>query len=337
MTTTLLVTVDTEEDDAWSGFRATGNTVQNVAGWDRFQELCDRYGVQPTYLVDESVIDDEAAADLLSTYEREGRAEIGAHLHPWCSPPFEEEINHKNSYLCNLPESLQRAKLVHLTDRITAVFGHRPTSFRAGRYGIDHVGVGILAELGYIVDSSVIPFTDYSGEHGPNFKSAPHLPYFPSRDNLSKPAASGDILEVPVGVGFSRSNFAKAQRWRDLAAAPGLKQLRAVGILDRIGIARRIKLSPEQSDVFEMRALIDALRAQHAPCAVLMLHSSSLVEGMSPYVRLRDDLERLFDRLDGVFHYCRNDCGMPTATLSRFAEQFRLNLHEQTATATAIS
>lgn len=331
MTTSLLVTVDTEEDDAWSDFRATGNAVRNAAGLDRFQRLCDKHGVSPTYLVDEPVIDDHLAIEKLSKFQRDGRAEIGAHLHPWCGQPYEEEINDRNSYLCNLPESLQRAKLEHLTKRIEETFG-RPTSFRAGRYGLDHVGAGILTDLGYVVDSSVIPFTNYAAQHGPNFENAPHRPYYPSSHDLCTPIARGDLLEIPVGVGFNRSNFARAKKWRDTAMAPGLRQLRMVGILDRLGIAQRIKLSPEQSDASRMKTLIDALREQQAPCAVLMLHSSSLIRGTSPYVRTEEALGRLFRRLDDVFAYCRVRLQMCGPTLSEFASEYRQHHASRTAT-----
>lgn len=175
----LIVTIDTEEEGLWGGaYRATGNTVENVRrGVGRFQELCDRFGIRPTYLVDAPVVEDDYAAGLLREIQDDGRAEIGAHVHPWCNLPFEEELNARNSYLCNLPERLQRDKIVWLTDAIEARFGRRPTSFRAGRYGLDIAGARILYDLGYVVDSSVTPFMDHSRDGGPNFEDAPFLPY----------------------------------------------------------------------------------------------------------------------------------------------------------------
>src|SRR5262245_26219040 len=179
MMSTLIVTIDTEEEGLWGGcYRRTGNTVENIQHVPRFQALCDGFGVRPTYLIDAAVVEDERAAGLLRKIQDDGRCEIGTHLHPWCNPPFEEEIVPRNSYLCNLPLPLQRAKLSWLTERIEERMARRPTAFRAGRYGLDIVGARLLEALGYAVDSSVIPFTSYSGEEGPDFSDAPQTPYF---------------------------------------------------------------------------------------------------------------------------------------------------------------
>jgi len=184
----LVVTVDTEEEGLWSGrYLRHGNSCRNVSlGLPRLQNLCESFGIRPTYLVDAAVLDDVDAVRFLDTVHQKGGCEIGAHCHPWCNPPYEEEPSDRNSFLCNLPENLQRAKLKWLTDRITKLFGVRPTSFRAGRYGLDHRGFSILNELGYLVDSSVLPFKDDSLAGGRNFERAPFVPYIPSADDLCR-------------------------------------------------------------------------------------------------------------------------------------------------------
>ncbi|HUG90535.1 MAG TPA: polysaccharide deacetylase family protein, partial [Planctomycetaceae bacterium] len=305
----LIVTVDTEEEGLWGGrYRATGNTVENIQAIPRFQELCDRYGVRPTYLVDAPVVEDDRAAAVLGAIHDDGRCEIGAHVHPWCNPPFfpphdtiEPDGDSANSFLLNLPEHVQRAKIEWLTEAIETRFGRRPTSFRAGRYGLDIVGARILAGLGYRVDSSVIPFTDYSAEGGPDFSAAPYRPYTIGEDDLCTPARpgaatgssvkngsvtngsmatgsalNGSLLEVPVTVGYSRPNFERAHALRRLALRPWPKRFRAVGLLDRLGLARRIKFSPEQATERQLRQVIDACLANGTETLVLMLHSSSL-------------------------------------------------------------
>ena len=83
----LIVTVDTEEECLWGGcYRRTGNTVENIRGVPRFQELRDRFGIQPTYLIDAPVVQDNHAVELLRRIQDDDRAEIGAHVHPWCNP-----------------------------------------------------------------------------------------------------------------------------------------------------------------------------------------------------------------------------------------------------------
>jgi hypothetical protein len=319
----LIVTIDTEEEGLWKGtFRAQGNTVENIKGVVRFQELCDRYQVRPTYLIDTPVVDDDYAAGLFRSIQETDRCEVGAHLHPWCAPPFVEELSQRNSFLCNLPEELQREKLWGLTDRIAARIGRTPTSFRAGRYGLGLAGARILKDLGFVVDSSVIPFSEFTGEGGPDFRSAPFLPYLIGEDGLALPDPRGFLLEVPVSVGFSRANFEAARRWRDWGLKPVPRRLRAVGILDRLGIARRIKFSPEQSSAARMRQLVSSYIRRNAPCMVMMFHSTSLVAGASPYVRDGAALERFYESLEAMFEYCLTACRMVPSTLTRFAEDW---------------
>lgn len=320
MNTTLIVTVDTEEEGLWGGeYRRSGYTVENVRGVGRFQELCDRYGIRPTYLVDAPVVQDDGAVTLLRAIQDDGRAEIGAHLHPWCNPPYGEQLGARNSYMCNLPESLQREKLVWLTETIEERFGRRPTSFRAGRYGLDVVGARILHELGYLVDSSVIPFTDYSKDGGPNFEHAPHVPYFVDGDDLRRPHKSGFLLEVPVSVGFNQPDFPRAQAIRRAANHAWLRPFHAEGILDRLGLVRRIKFSPEQAGRRRMKQLADAFLAQKAPAIVMMFHSSSLLPSCSPYVVRAAQLHEFLSSLESVFSYCvSRGLGVGT-TLSDFS------------------
>ena len=332
MKTELIVTVDTEEEGLWGGeYRRLNNPVTNVRGAERFQQVCDAFGVRPTYLVDAAVVQDDEAASLLKGIQDDGRAEIGAHVHPWCNPPLDEETSRRNSFLCNLPEALQRQKIAWLTDAIRDRMGQRPVSFRAGRYGLDIVGARILADLDYVVDSSVIPFSDFSAQGGPDFDDAPSDPYLVEGDDLVRPGPvdRAGLLEVPVTVGYSHGGFRFAHRLRRFAARPLLRQLRCVGIVDRMGLARRIKLSPEQSSGANMRVLADVRCRQSAPSLVLMLHSSSLVPGLSPYAPDSASLERLYARLTEVFTHCLGDLNCTTATLGQFGRRFSSSLRSQ--------
>lgn len=325
MTASLIVTIDTEEEGLWAGrYRRTENTVENIQHVPRFQALCDQFDVRPTYLIDAAVAEDERAVGVLRPIQHGGRCEIGAHLHPWCNPPFEEEIAPRNTYLCNLPESLQRAKLTWLTERIEERFGKRPTSFRAGRYGLDIVGAGLLCELGYLVDSSVIPFTSYAAESGPDFSTAPVTPYFVGRDDLRVPQTSGSLLEIPVSLGYNRVDFERAHALRRAASATWLKWMHGVGILDRLGLVRRVKFSPEQAQAPELKRLVDHFLARRAPVMVLMFHSSSLMPGGSPYVPDPSSLESFLGRLREVFEYCLMRRGMVADTMSGFAAKWAL-------------
>src|SRR3546814_2922527 len=71
-------------------------------------------------------------------------------------------VNATNSYPGNLPPELEHAKLAALTEAIAGAFGARPVVYKAGRYGVGPATAGILEALGYRIDVSVVPFTDFS-------------------------------------------------------------------------------------------------------------------------------------------------------------------------------
>ncbi|HLJ10126.1 MAG TPA: hypothetical protein VKU82_03000, partial [Planctomycetaceae bacterium] len=93
-------------------------------------------------------------------------------------------------------------------------------------------------------------------------------------------------------------------------------------IVDRLGLARRIKFSPEQADALDMARLADNYMARQAPAIVLMFHSSSLLPGASPYVKTAGDLEKFFGRLRATFEHCLGKRRMTSATLTSFARRF---------------
>jgi hypothetical protein len=143
--------------------------------------------------------------------------------------------------------------------------------------------------------------------------------------DLCTAAGSGRLLEVPVSVGFNCRNFERAQRIQRMAASRFLRPLHLNGILDRLSLVRRIKFSPEQSDAMQMKQLVRVCMANGAPVMVMMLHSSSLVPGLSPYVPDAGRLDRMFQDLSETWQYCKESHGMASATLTALARSFRVS------------
>src|SRR5437667_52579 len=108
----LIVSVDTEEDN-WQPCRE-GVTIENIRELPRLDVLFQQLGVRATYFATYQVAIREWAAATLRQL-RTGGAEIGAHLHPWNTPPLDEPFLARNSMLKNLPPALQLAKLERLT------------------------------------------------------------------------------------------------------------------------------------------------------------------------------------------------------------------------------
>ena len=160
MTPELLVVVDTEEEFDWSApFSRDAVATRSIPAQAKAHEIYERFGIVPTYVVDYPVATDPEASAFLRALKEAGKAEIGAHLHPWVTPPHEEEVNGFNSYHGNLPVDLERAKIESLTEAIHGAFGDAPTVFKAGRHGFGPNTAALLVEFGYKVDCSRLQST----------------------------------------------------------------------------------------------------------------------------------------------------------------------------------
>lgn len=317
----IVVTVDTEEEGLWGGNYPVRNcSTKNLRGLQRFQATCDELEAPPTYLIDAAVLTDEQAASDLKRWQNAKLCEVGAHCHPWCNPPIvSETCSSVESYLCNHPAEVQRDKLAWLTQRIADSLEQAPTAYRAGRYGFSSTSAEILEDLGYAVDSSVIPLHDYRQDGGPDFFEQPRLPfrYFDCGRNL---------VELPVTTGFTRRGLGlRAKLWRQLRSKPWT-YIRAAGIADRLGIARRVKLSPEGTQLHDLISLVDACHADGLSTLVLMLHSSSLIPGVSPYAKDSAALDNLYSRLVEIVRYAKIQYQYQPALLTAAARAIAPNL-----------
>ena len=119
---TLTVVIDTEEEFDWGApFDATSTDTTNAAYQYLAQDLFRARGVVPTYVVDYPMAVAPEAVGILRGWMEAGEAEIGAHLQPWVTPPFVEEINARHSYPGNLSPELERQKLAALTDLLVVI------------------------------------------------------------------------------------------------------------------------------------------------------------------------------------------------------------------------
>ncbi len=292
----LLVVVDTEEEFDWQGgFDRTATTVEAMKELGRGQEICDEYGVRPAYLVDFPVAAQRQGFARVKEFVERGRAELGAHLHPWVSPPFEEELSARNSFAGNLPADLERRKIRRLVAQIEESFGMRPRVYKAGRYGFGPNTATILEDEGFEVDLSACPGFDFSDQGGPDYSLLTAEPYwFGSRRRLLGLPATGAL------VGLSRRAAPSLYRW-----ANGARQsrLRLPGILARLGIVDRLHLSPEGFTFRELRRLTEFLVRRGGRVFTLSFHSPTLVPGHTPYVQSHADLARFLGRLRRYLEY----------------------------------
>lgn len=308
MTPELLIVVDTEEEFDWSKpFSRASTATRSIAAQARAHAIYDRFGIVPTYVVDHPVAADTAAVRFLRGLKEEGKAEIGAHLHPWVTPPHEEPVNARNSWQCNLPPELERAKIARLTEAVSKAFGEPPIAFKAGRHGFGpHTG-RILADLGYRIDCSKVAYTDLRPGGGPDFRGVGPDPHW----------LKEGLLEVPVTVGFFGGAAASGPRLGGLFDSPAARRLRLPGLAARAGLVSRSRLTPEGVSAEEQCRLIEAMVRRGHRTFTLVYHSPSLEPGHTPYVNSAGELADFLAAIEAVLRYFRDRLGGRFTTLSR--------------------
>lgn len=274
---------DAEEEFDWNGpFARDHVSTRAIAALPAANRRFLERGLIPTYLVDYPVVDDPRSAATIAEMVAGDECDVGTQLHPWVNPPFEEEVNPRNSYVGNLPRALQRAKLHALTDRIEQAVGRRPTIYRAGRYGIGPHTADLLAEAGYRMDVSIRALFDYRAQGGPDFSAHPIWPWW----------ICPGLLEVPLTAAF----VGGARRW------PGLHRRAAWrGPLAASGLLNRVSLTPEGTPLAEALAAIRQLLQDGTRLFSLSFHTPSVEIGHTPYVRDTADLRQFWAWWDGVF------------------------------------
>jgi hypothetical protein len=293
------VSIDTEEDN-WHRSRHFV-TLENIREIPKLGAMFERLGVRPTYFTTYQVATDARAADVLKETCATRGGEIAAHLHPWNTPPLTEAFVPRNSMLANLPADLQLAKLRRLTGALQEAFQLTPRAFRAGRYGLGLDTVPALLFCGYRVDSSVLPFVSWEEfDGGPSFVHAPIAPYrLAPADDVIRPAAEGGLIEIPLSCGFSRRPFDLWARVRRVLAVRALRPFHLVGLASRLGLFKRVVLSPELASVDEMLTLSRRLLEQGMRHLQLCWHSPSLKPGLSPFTATAADVARLYASVQG--------------------------------------
>ena len=317
----LIVSIDTEEDD-WGVYKPVGHQLTNIAYLSELQDLLNTYNIKPTYLIDFPVAADETHREFFKIVHYTGRAEIGAHLHPWNTPPFEEEPTTHNSMMKNLPPDLQKRKITNLSNLIEQKLSIRPTSFRAGRFCFNQITSSILVELNYFVDSSVTPFVDWETDCGGiNFRGYPHCPYqIPLEQEPKGHEPGGKLWEVPVTIGFNRVPFKLFASIYDLFGKEKLRPLRLRGLAHHTGLLKKIWLSPELSGYKEMQQLSKVTIRLGIPVLNLFFHSTSLAPGLSPFVKTSKARRLFLTNLDLFFTWLRDNYDLKPVFLSEYCQ-----------------
>ena len=314
---TVAVTIDTEEDD-WGSYHQHDPSTKNIAHLDELQDIFDRWGVRPTYLVNHPPLVNRKAVGVLGSLASRESVEIGAHCHPWNTPPIFAD-RPTSSMMHQLSREENRSKLREIRRRLLVELGIEPNSFRAGRWALGPTVAEPLVELGFEIDCSVIPFMDWSTVGGPDYSNAPHRPYRFDPAHPLRPAAAGRLIELPATVAFLAGRNRPQARIRSWLERGLIRHTKIVGVLDRMGILERRELSPETSSSESMIRLSDAWVSSGESFLQMTFHSCSLLPGSTPFVRTDQERARLLLSVENFLRYCQTS-GFRFRTLSEAAQ-----------------
>jgi len=238
----------------------------------------------------------------------DGRAEIGAHLHSWTTPPFKDREGFRHNdpnhaFAHELPYEVIFEKIKNLTELISESFGIKARSFRSGRYGFNQTVAGILAENEYLVDSSVTPYISWKahkgipgGCGGADFLENKPYPYRYS-------FGSETLLEIPITILptlFPLNKYERLSRYyfRNVDKSIFLRFFRKMFFSDQPLWLRPHTLMDMQ--LFCM--LINEAEKVKLPYLVMMFHSSELMPGCSKYRPDGESVEKLYELLKDIFN-----------------------------------
>jgi hypothetical protein len=267
--------------------------------------LFGKFGMKPTYLLNNVVMEDQKSVDLLRNLT--GEFELGTHLHPEFIEP--ERLYHDYAgksarrNCCFYPPEIETAKIVNITNLFREKFGYAPTSFRAGRFSAGANTMSSLLDLGYKVDSSVTPHIKWSDStrEGPvDFSYAAEQPYFIQKGSITGHSSFKEgLLQVPVTIGLLKKN-----RVKELAVS-------GLGLRRKINWNRRVWLRPAFSRFEDMKELIEQYTDKYADRDAvvfnMMFHNVEAIRGLSPYTLTDEACNQYKNDLERFFAYCNEE------------------------------
>lgn len=290
-----LITVDTEGDNLWDWKKGKKITTENAKYLKRFQVLCEKYGLYPTYFTNYEMAEDPVFTEFAEAALSRDACEIGMHLHAWNNPPIVELPNADNKggqpYLIEYPADFMEEKIALLSDLLRKKFGP-VVSHRAGRWATDDTYFSLLEKYGYTIDCSVTPGLNWSGNKGgtigskgSDYTQSNKKPYIIKNTN---------IVEIPVSI--FKSHKLPTQEFH------GIKRLLKDSYHAMKG--HNVWVRPTHGNTYEMFDALRLARKNDSQYLMFVIHSSELMPGGSPNFKTSDDIENLYRGLDTFFSCC---------------------------------
>ncbi|MGD9781044.1 MAG: hypothetical protein AB7V14_02705 [Kiritimatiellia bacterium] len=296
------ISLDVEEDGLGCGrYPRVPPGVANVAALERLEFVTRDFGIPLTLLATYPVIMDDVCLARLVRWRDQRDAEIGAHLHPWNTPPFPEGDAEGNGN----PTPWDGEKMATLRAAIEQRTGRAPVSFRMGRFAVSERMFDDVQRAGFRRDASVVPFHATSGALAA-YAVSPN-PYRLRAETDSFPA----LWEIPL---TTLPVWPCAGRWM-AAATTGLRrpwQAPLQRVFQRIGVAG---LHPAW---FALPVMCWAARLHIARGGRLLhvfMHSSDLMPGCTPAFPTEQSVQRQINRLAAFLRWLQRRYSVAGATL----------------------
>jgi len=285
-------------------------TTRNANFLPRFQELCERFRLKPTYLVTHEMAASLSFGSFGRDVVKRGVAEIGMHLHAWNNPPLAALTADDlacQPYLIEYPEQLMRDKISALTNFLEDVFGVKMVSHRAGRWAFNETYARLLVERGYGVDCSVTPHLSWKahmggtpGHGGSDYSRFPDDAYFVDLSHIGR-AGGSSLLEVPMTiVPTSGPSFERLRR-----LLPPRSLVRRA--LNKYSPMVRW-LRPDRHNRDAMVRIVEQAARARRSYVEFMVHSSELMPEGSPLFRTEAEIDALYRDLEALFRAAAQLC-----------------------------
>ena len=310
----LVVSIDVEEEGLFSGAYPTNPGVENLKHLEKLEFLTRDFGIPLTLLTAHSVANSPWCVDTLKLWREERGAEIGAHLHHWSTPPIVEQGRGEPMLSDDIPMDVLREKFHSLLDSLERNFGHRPASFRMGRWDFGKQVETLLPELGFTVDSSASPLR--YGPPGTDRFLTPVEPWW-----LPCTGSQGQrVLEVPITVLPVWGPLARMAR---AGVAPFSHRTRRK-LLAKFKAVAAMGIQPVWFPLFSMKMAARAHINNGGSVLCMFFHSSELMPGQSPHFPDEASVQAMLLKIRRFIEYVRGITEVRGATLGQMRELLSL-------------
>ena len=292
-----IITIDTEFDNGWEWKYGDEITTANSKYIPRFQNLCEKYGFIPTYLITYEFAQDKQFVDYMKPKQIEGKCEIGIHPHAWNIPPFVDLAQRTDRepgyvFLKEYPSEIIFQKIKSLKEEYIRQFECEPVSHRAARWGTSKDYFEQLDRNGLLYDCSVTPLMDWStapgytaNSYGPNYVNYPRKPYI---------VGDTGVVEIPMTI-------YKDHRFVLNEGGNTSKKRNIKNFIRSVKGKRPMWLRPSGNNIQDLQYVVNRAKNSHDDYLMFMLHSSEMMPGGSPVFDTEEKIEKLYDNLEIIF------------------------------------